>query len=155
MNDSRLNDKKLTRGGSGEKGFSILETVIALVIMLVIGFGAISLFLFSISYNAGASDRAHAFALAQQRIETLRSTTYANLTSATATANTGQVNVGSTTAGESDRRTFNVTTTIADQASATNSRLKVITVTVTPVNAGRWSSGSVTLKIYRASITMG
>jgi Tfp pilus assembly protein PilV len=155
MNESRMKDQKLARRGSSEKGFSILETVIALVIMMVIGFGAISLFLFSISYNAGASDRAHAHALAQQRIETLRSASYASLTAATATANTGPVSVGSALAGDSDRRTFNVTTTIADVAGATNSRLKLITVTVTPASAGRWSSGSVTLKLYRASITVG
>ncbi len=58
---------KLTppRGRRAEAGFTIIETVIALFVAMVIGFGAISLFLFSTTYNAGASDRARALALAR------------------------------------------------------------------------------------------
>lgn len=145
---------KLQRGRAAcdERGFTILETVIALFITMVVGLGAISLFLFSISFNAGASDRARALALAQQRIEVLRTASYDTLNSTLATTNTGAVNVGSTTAGESDSRTFNVTTTITDDPNVSSSRLKIITVTVSPANAGRWSGGSVTLRLLRASI---
>lgn len=142
--------RRPARGGE-EGGFTILETVIALFIAMMLGFGAISLFIFSVNFNAGATDRARAFALAQQRVEALRALPYTSLTATTATANTGAVQVGSTAASESDRRTFNVTTTIADHASVIDSRMKVITVTVTPATAGRWSAGAVTLRLYRAS----
>lgn len=134
------------RGGS--RGFTLLETVIALCVALVVGFGAISLFIFSVNYNAGASDRARALAIAQQRVETLRSLPYASVSN---TNSTVPYDDGSAAAGASDRRTFAVTTVIENTAGVSNSRQKTITVTVRPNDAGRWSSGAVTLRTYRAS----
>lgn len=138
-----------------ERGFTLIETSIAIVIMMVTGLGAISLFFYSTNYGAGASDRARAFALAQQRMETLRNTPYASLNSTLATANTGAVTLGAASSG--DPRTFNVTTTIVDDPNTriTATRQKIITVTVTPAANGRWSSGAVTLTTYRTSITRG
>src|SRR5205085_8196105 len=72
-------DHAARREDERQSGFTIIETVIAMCIAMVVGFGAISLFLFAIGYNAGASDRARALALAQQRIEILRATAYADL----------------------------------------------------------------------------
>jgi prepilin-type N-terminal cleavage/methylation domain-containing protein len=139
----------------GERGFTLIETSIAILIMMVAGFGAISLFLFSINFGAGAADRARAFAVAQQRMELMRNTPFNNLTATLATANTGTVTVGS--AANGDQRTFNITTTIVDDTAArlTASRRKIITITVTPPAAGRWSSGPVVLKTYRASGAQG
>ena len=135
-----------------DAGFTILETVIALFIALVMGFGAISLFLFSTSFNAGASDRARALALAQQRIETYRATPYANLVTANTTE---QVNLGSTTAGKSDRRTFKVVTKVEYDADVPSNKQRIITVTVTPTESGRWTAGAVVLKLLRASDKVG
>ncbi len=132
----------------GSRGFTLLETVIALFVALVVGFGAISLFIFSINYNAGATDRARALAIAQRQLETLRSTPYASLSN---TNSTVSLNEGSTTKGEADRRTFAVTTQIENTAGVSNSRQKTITVTVRPNDAGRWTSGAVTLRTYRSS----
>lgn len=144
-------------GASVERGFTLIETVIALVIMMITGFGAISLFLFSINFNAGASDRARAFAVAQQQMETLRSTTYANLTATTANPAPTQVTVGSNQAtGGADQRTFNVQTIITDGLIVGGTaRRKTITVMVAPPGAGRFSAGAVTLVTQRASSTDG
>ena len=137
------------RAAGGSRGFTLLETVIALFVALVVGFGAISLFLFSVNYNAGASDRARALAIAQQRIETLRSATYGSLANGDTTVT---VNSGSTTAGEADRRTFSVRTQIENTSGVNDSRQKTITVTVTPVAVGgRPSIGAVMLRTYRSS----
>ena len=64
-------------------------------------------------------------------------------------------NVGSPNTPDNDQRTFNVTTTVADDPNVQNSHQKVITVTVTPANAGRWSSGTVTLVCYRSENKVG
>ena len=138
-----------TSGGARADGFTILETAVALLIMMLVGFGAVSMFVFSINYNAGAADRARALALAQQRMEIMRGTDYANLATEAASLPTSE-NVGSPNTPDNDQRTFNVTTTVADDPNVQNSHQKVITVTVTPANAGRWSSGSVKLVCYRS-----
>lgn len=54
-------------------GFTLIETSIAMLVMMVIGLGATSLFFFSIRNNAGGSERSQAMAVAQQRLEELRS----------------------------------------------------------------------------------
>src|SRR5437660_3765413 len=97
-------------------GFTILETVVALLIMMVVGFGAVSLFVFSMNYNSGAADRARALALAQQRMEILRGTDYSNLSTVVSAMPTSE-NVGSPNTPDNDQRTFNVTTTLADDAN--------------------------------------
>ncbi|HEX8502698.1 MAG TPA: hypothetical protein VF659_19095 [Pyrinomonadaceae bacterium] len=133
-------------------GFTILETVIALFIAMVVGFGAISLFLFSANFNAGAGDRARALAHAQKLMEDYRAKPFANLNVADATA---PVQLGSTLAGESDRRTFTVREKIED-VSGFNSKLRKVTVTVTPVAVGqRWTGGDVTLVLLRSAETVG
>jgi Tfp pilus assembly protein PilV len=132
-------------------GFTILETVIALFVAMVVGFGAISLFLFSANFNAGAADRARALAHAQQLMEEYRAESFDDLDDADTTANE---DIGSTLADESDRRTFTVKRKV-ESVSGFNSRLKKITVTVTPEYNGRWTGGDVTLMMLRASDEIG
>ncbi len=55
------------------QGFTLIETCIALVVMMVVGLGATSLFLFALRNNTGGSERSQALAIAQQRLEELRS----------------------------------------------------------------------------------
>jgi Tfp pilus assembly protein PilV len=140
-----------------EGGFTLIETVIALCIMSVVGFGAISLFLFAIGYNAGASDRARALAIAQQRMEALRSTSYGNLATMAAGATfNGTVAEGSRVAGESDEHTFTVATAVENDPNtgATNTKQKRITVIVTPANSRAWA-GRVSLRMSRAENSLG
>ena len=147
MKDSRTDKSVRARGGAVQRGFTILETVVAMLIMMVVGFGAVGMFFFSINYNSGAADRARALALAQQHMEILRATDYAALVNGT--TNTSE-NVGSPVTPDNDQRTFNVTTTVADSPGVLNSAQKVITVSVTPAAAGRWSGGAVTLLCLRS-----
>jgi Tfp pilus assembly protein PilV len=143
------------RGPRQAGGFTIIETVIALCVMMVAGFGAISLFLFAIGYNAGASDRAHALAIAQQRMEALRSTTFDNLSTMAAGATfNGTVTEGSTTAGESDAHNFTVATTVENDPNIGNARQQRITVVVTPANSKKWAGG-VSLRMSRSQTTLG
>lgn len=136
------------------EGFTILETVIALSVAMVVGFGAVSLFLFSANFNSGAADRARALAIAQQRIENLRALAYDNA-ALNISDTTQQVDVGSTNPGESDRRTFSVRTKIEYDTAVSNNRQKIITITVTPAAAGRWSGGGVVLRMLRSSDVVG
>lgn len=135
------------------EGFTILETVIALCIAMVVGLGAVSLFLFSANFNAGASDRARALAVAQQCMEILRTTEYEKLEDVSDNAGfTGTVTVGSNVVGTADQRTFNVSTTVVAEAAT---KQKLVTVTVTPANAGRWTGGAVVLRTRRSSHELG
>lgn len=136
-----------------ESGFTILETVIALFVALVVGFGAIALFLYAASFNAGASDRARALSIAQEKVEELRAKKFADLP----VTNTVDVESGSKEAGKSDYRIFKVTTTVEND-STTNpaNRQKKITVTVTPNSLkGRLAAGEVSLMLLRTSETAG
>jgi Tfp pilus assembly protein PilV len=67
MKRQRMNNKN---------GFTLIETTVAMLVMMVVGLGATSLFLYSVRYNSGASQRSIAMAIAQQRLETLRSVDY-------------------------------------------------------------------------------
>lgn len=61
---------KLTQ--KDQQGFTLLEAAIALVILMIIGLGIASLFTYAIQANANADDRELAMAIAQKRMEWLR-----------------------------------------------------------------------------------
>jgi type II secretory pathway pseudopilin PulG len=128
-----------------EAGFTLIEAVIALLIMLIVALGSASLFSFSIYNNSGGTDRATSLAIAQQALEALRSARF-NSTTTDASLNAGTtVQSGIIRAG----RRFNLTVVIDDnpatQAIDVNdgTNLKQITVTVVPQNIGsRWALGA-------------
>src|ERR1051325_3425660 len=55
-----------------EKGLTLLETSIALCVMMIMTLATGSLFIYAVNYNSGAGDRSAALAIAQQRMERLR-----------------------------------------------------------------------------------
>ena len=55
-----------------QAGFTLLEAAFALVVLMVIGLGIASLFTYSISANVRADDRELAMAIAQKRMEWIR-----------------------------------------------------------------------------------
>lgn len=69
-------DETLHHAASGARGFTLLETTIAMVVMMVVGLGATSLFLYAMRSNSGGEARSQALAVAQQRLEELRSLPY-------------------------------------------------------------------------------
>jgi prepilin-type N-terminal cleavage/methylation domain-containing protein len=128
-----------------EAGFTLLETTIALVLMLIVALGAASLFSFSVYNNSAGSDRANALAIAQQTLEVLRSAKF-NMNTTAATLNAGTY---APVVVIQDGRRFTVTKIIDDDPStgavtvnpATN--LKSITVIVRPDSIGEgWAFGS-------------
>ena len=151
-----LNDQQRKRESRrSELGFTLMETTIALVILMVVGLGAASLFVYAASNTSTANDRQLAMAVAQQRIEALRAVLFTDPTLA-ATAGT-DTNV--TSAG----RTYGVRTIITDSnvVSGQPTR-KTITVRVTPQGAGpAWARnvtslyGSVSVTTERSSLLLG
>ena len=160
---------------SSERGFTLMETSIALVILMVVGLGAASLFFYAARNNIGANDRELAMAVAQKRMEWLRSISYNTTTSSTAysypdggLAQTSTTGVVETT--QSGGRPYEVTTIIrdldtdADTTAISNANpptVKIITVKVRPMVSGPgWSQassvfGSVQLTTQRSLNVVG
>lgn len=174
MNQSRstkIDEERTTNvaapDGDGERGFTLIETAIALVIMLVMALGAASLFAYSVYNNSGGSDRAQTLAIAQQALERLRNAKF-SLSGTDAILAAGikppqivQRGVLNPQAGQDlNARAYRINTTIDDNPSTTavnvdpTSTLKSITVTVTPIGAGqKWATGNgaaVTIMTLRA-----
>ena len=130
-----------------QRGFTLIETAIAMVVLLVAGLGAASLFSYAVNYNTGANDRAIAQSLAQRQMEQLRQTPFGQIVDSDQTV---------TTAG----RPFLVTTRVCDDGSPAcggSPAFKKITVTVTPqAGASRgWMRSSVILVTLRGSTNLG
>jgi len=129
------------------QGFSLLETSIALVIMMVVTLGTASLYVYATQYNAGSADRAAALAIAQQKMERLRrsGSSDALLTAGTTTENVTYVN-----------HQYMMTTTICATSTCGGSDTrKVITVQVAPQGSSPWANIAVTLVSERASTAVG
>jgi Tfp pilus assembly protein PilV len=141
----------LERDG-GERGFTLIETAIALVIMMIVLLGSASLFAFSVFNNTSGSDRAQTLAVAQQTLETLRNAQFSSAaTDAALSAGTiTQNNVMRGGLNGSGARPYTIASTVVD----TTPTLKTITITVTPTGAGpAWARGaiaSVTITTQRA-----
>ncbi|HKR01183.1 MAG TPA: prepilin-type N-terminal cleavage/methylation domain-containing protein [Pyrinomonadaceae bacterium] len=148
---SRAIARRARRGPSeGERGFTLIETTIALLIMMIVMLGVASLFAFSVFNNTSGSDRAQTLAVAQQTMETLRSARFSN-TGTDAVLNAGTVTQNVTRgASGAGQRPYTVVSTIVD----TTPTIKTITVSVTPTGAGpSWATGSaasVTIVTQRA-----
>ena len=120
---------------TGEQGFSLIETTIAMLLMLIVALGSASLFTFSIYNNSGGSDRAVSLAIAQQAMEALRGANF-NGTTTDARLNAGTVVQSGVIR---DGRSFNVTRTVVDNSTT----LKSITITVSSQNiVTGWASGA-------------
>ena len=142
--------KAKVKNPKNERGFTLIETSISMVVMMVAGLAVSSLFVFSTQNNVGGNERALAMAVAQQQMEQLRSQTFdsTNLNAATTTS----------TVHTSDRD-YTVVKAITDEVNPNNSvkKLRKITVTVTPVGGSRatWTRSSVTLVAFRSTVATG
>src|SRR4029078_5802801 len=110
---------------NNQSGFSLIETTIALLVMMVGALACTSLFVFSLQNNVGGSERALAMAVAQQQLEQIRSVNYED-TTLTAGTTTSTVRNG--------ERNYTVQRTITNETNSGGSskELKRITITVTP-----------------------
>lgn len=143
-----------------ERGFTLVETSIAMIAMMVVGLGAASLFTWAVTYNKGAAARELASGLAQQRMERLRTVPFDSATrnlAHTAGGLGATVAAGVTEAGVTNGgRTFDVTTTIENLATdgAGAPTLKRVTIRVVPADSAV-ALGGVTLQTLRATSVKG
>jgi Tfp pilus assembly protein PilV len=128
-----------------EKGFTLVETTAALLVMMIGGLGICAVFAFAIRNNTGSRDRALALAVAQQEMERYRQMKFLD-TGLTAHAATSK------TVTNGDDRTYTVVTTITD----TTSSLKTIKIQVTPLlNTDEWARGTVEISSQRSAFSLG
>jgi len=135
---------------NNEGGFTLIETSIALVVMMVVALSMSSLFLYSFQNNVGGNDRALAMAVAQRQLEQLRSVTFDDATMAVGTTALPTVTSGG--------RGYNVVRTITDETNAdgTLKRLRKISISVTPITGVKsWQRTTVVLVSHRSSLSMG
>ena len=142
-------DRNRAQQRTSERGFSLVETSVAMVILMVAGLGVASLFTYSIRYNSGGNDRALAISIAQQQIEQLRSVSFTDavLNVQTATVLTPIVSNG---------RTYRVTKTVtgSNNNAAGTPTLKTITIRVDPMSPG-WAGFPVILRTVRSASSSG
>jgi Tfp pilus assembly protein PilV len=137
----------VTKQTKGEQGFTLLETSIALCIMMVVTLATGSLFVYAINYNSGAADRSAALAIAQQRMERLRKASFNDALLATASTTETVLNAG---------RPYVVETTICSTSDCGGSAaLKLITIRVMPQGATQWANGPVFIMSQRATPFVG
>jgi Tfp pilus assembly protein PilV len=133
-----------------ERGFTLMEASIALVILMVAALASASLFTYSIQYNSGGNDRAVAISVAQEKMEQFRSVAFTDpiLTVSAATVLSPDT--------VSNGRTYRVTKTVAGSNNDVNGNptLKTITIRVDPTGSG-WAGFPVTLQTIRSAATTG
>ena len=138
-----------TQTPKDQRGFTLIETSIALLVMMVGALGIASLFVFSMQNNVGGSERALAMAVAQQQLEQIRSVSYEDTT----------LNVGTVTSTvQSAEQNYTVERTVAQETNEDGSprQLKKITIRVTPqVGGPSWLNTTVVLVSLRSTLTTG
>lgn len=134
-------------GGAAQRGFTVLEAAIAMVILMIIGLAIASLFTYSIQANGRADDRELAMTIAQKRMEWLRTIPFTTQTRSVAYAYPNGGLAATATAGVSETvtsagRSYTVNTIISDQnfvpvgqPDAGACTRKLIQVSVTPATA--------------------
>ena len=111
-----------------DRGFTLIETCVAMVLLMIVLTGVIPLCVYAIKYNSAAAIRAGAVTIAQRKLEQLRADPFSACTSSSEVVTVGP------TAGS---QTYTVDVTVTD-GSAT---LKNIKIVVTP--QGRTTSGTI------------
>jgi Tfp pilus assembly protein PilV len=126
-----------------QQGFTLLEAAIALVVLMIIGLGIASLFTYAIQANGRADDRELAMAIAQKRMEWLRTIPFNTQTRAVAFSYPNGGLAATATAGVTENvtnagRRYVVNTVISDLST---------------VPVGKPDAGAVTLKRIQVSVT--
>ena len=109
------------------RGFTLIETCIAMVILMVVVCGVLPLGFYALKYNSAAAIRAGAVTAAQRKLEQLRAGSFTSCISSSEVV----------TVGPTDSTTYTIDVSVTDVTTT----LKSITITVTP--QGRTTSGGV------------
>ena len=153
MKIHKLNVNSAKARTKGEAGFTLIETSIALVVMMIVGLGAASLFFYALGANSSARDRELSMAVAQQQMEFLRNSDFFQLDAAVASLG------GSPRTATNANRQYTVVTTISNTIAG-NDTNKTIMIEVRPRGTGALAGvarvfGGVTLVTQRASTGTG
>jgi len=108
-----------------ERGFTLIETCIAMVMLMIIVCGVLPLGVYALKFNSAAAIRAGAVTAAQRKLEQLRGGSFTSCTSSSEVV----------AVGPTDSQSYTVEVTVTD----TTTTLKNIKITVTP--QGRSTSG--------------
>ena len=143
-----------------QRGFTLIETCIALVLIMIISSGVLPLFVYAVKYNSAAAIRAGALAIAQRKLEQLRASPFTSCISSPDEV----VTVGSATTG-SLTYTVGVTVTDVTRTGVVSGSLKNIQIVVTPqgrsttgdVYSGKeaWMRGQVIIYTERTTLAVG
>jgi prepilin-type N-terminal cleavage/methylation domain-containing protein len=136
-----------------ESGFSLLESLIAISVLLVVLLGVFSVFTFAIVYNTGNNTRSQALSVLQREIELVRSYKF------TPTITDAEMTGGEKAAkyvDAADGTSYKVVVKVDDDPSDSDidtiaaSTLKEITIIVTPANkVGDWQTAASTQVVMR------
>ena len=128
---------------SQQQGFTLLETAIALVIVMIVGLGIASLFAYAIHANTNADDRELAMAVAQKRMEWLRTIPF--------TTQTRDVAYSYPYGGLGATATSGVTETVTNAGRRYTVQTVIRNLSVVP--AGNPDAGEPTVKSFQISVT--
>ena len=133
INSSQLSTRHPVASAAGEeKGFSLVEVVIAMSVFLVVLLGMSSVFVYSVNYNAGNNTRTQGLMLLQQKMEELRGRKFGETMTHSYLVAGENVELRNS----ADNKTFSVRTIVDDDPfvpgiqADTSKTLKEITVTV-------------------------
>jgi Tfp pilus assembly protein PilV len=110
-----------------DRGFTLIETCIAMVMLMIVVCGVLPLGVYALKYNSAAAIRAGAVTAAQRKLEQLRAGSFTSCVSSSEVV----------TVGPTESTSYTVDVTVTDVTTA----LKSIRITVTP--QGRSTSGGV------------
>ena len=126
-----------------QRGFTLLEASIALVVLMIIGLGIASLFTYAIRANSNADDRELAMTIAQKRMEWLRTIPF--------TTQTRDVAYSFPDGGLGATSTAGVTETVTNAGRSFS--VKTVIENVSLVPAGNPDQNEPTVKRIAVSVT--
>ena len=136
-----------------ELGFSLLEALVAIVIMLVVLLGVFSVFTYAIIYNTGNNTRSQARSVLQREVELIRNYKF------TPTVTDSEMTGGEKAAkyvNAADGTNYKVVVKVDDDPSTaaidtvSTSSLKEITIIVSPTNkVADWQTAASTQVMMR------
>lgn len=133
----------LKRISRQQQGFTLLEASIAMVILMIVVLGIASLFTYAIKANGSADDRELSMALAQKRLEWLRTIPF--------TTQTRHVAYSYPNGGLEATSTSGVAETVTNAGRSYTVRTVIQNLSVVP--AGNPDAGEPTVKSIQVSVT--
>lgn len=137
--------------GTSCRGFTLLETTIAMLVLMIVSTGVAGALLYAMKSNLGAGNRSHANAVAQRQIEYLQNVAFADLEAAVTAAG------GAAKVVQVEGHSFDVTTAFQYAPTAAAPTLKTVVITVTPRGAdpNSWAQTGVQARLQRTTQVVG